>query len=163
MPDMNTLFRKQSVQKVATPEKLDDYIHITNPSVWLTLGAVAVVVACALVWGVVGSIPTVLTKTFTQSGGALVSYFTPEEAALLKIGMPADVGGTPGTVTDIGATPLSYEEAAARLPGDYAAHALGLTQWNVPVTVSGMAEGEGAFVDVRIVTDSVRPIDFLMN
>ena len=164
MPDTNPLFRQQSVQKAATPEKLDDYIRVTNPSVWLMLGAVAVLVACALVWSVVGSIPTVLTKPFTESGGALVSYFTPDEAALLKVGMPADVGGTFGKVTEIGATPLSYAEAAALLPGDYAAHALGLSEWNVPVKVSGTSEaGQGAFVDVRIVTGSVRPIDFLMN
>ena len=83
---------------------------------------------------------------------------------MLKIGMPATVGGKPGTVSEIGATPLSYAEAAAQLPGDYAAHLLGLSEWNVPVTVSCEVEAEqGAFVDVRIVTDSVRPIDFLIN
>lgn len=164
MPDTNPLFREESIQKNASPEKLDDYIRVTNPSVWLILGAVAVLVACALVWSVAGSIPTTLTKPFTPDGGKLVSFFTPDEASMLKIGMPATVGGKPAAVSEIGATPLSYAEAAAQLPGDYAAHLLGLSEWNVPVTVScEVAAEQGAFVDVRIVTDSVRPIDFLIN
>lgn len=159
-----SLFREKSIRKNASPEKLDDYIHVTNPSIWLLLGAVAVLVASLLVWGVAGSIPTVLTKPFTASGGKLVSFFTPDEASLLKTGMPVDVGGTPGTVSEIGATPLSYAEAAEQLPGDYAAHHLGLSEWNVPVTVScTVTAGRGTFVDVRIVTESVRPIDFLIN
>jgi hypothetical protein len=164
VPDTNPLFREQSVQKIASPEKLDDYIRVTNPSVWLMLGAVAVLLACTLVWGVVGAIPTTLTKPFTQIDGALVSYFSPEDAAMLKTGMRVDAGGTPGTVTGIGETPLSYAEAAGRLTGDYAAHHLGLSEWNVPVTVScPAAVPQGQFVDVRIVTESVRPIDFLIN
>mgnify|MGYP006940531859 CR=1 FL=1 len=164
MPDTNNLFREKSIQKIATPDKLDEYIRVTNPSVWLMLGAVALLVICALVWSIVGSIPTALTKPFVSSGGALVSYFAPDEAALLKTGMPVDVNGTPGTVSGIGATPLSKAEASAQLKGDYEAHYLGLSDWNVPVTVSCSKQfDQGAFVDVRIVTESVRPIDFLMN
>jgi hypothetical protein len=158
------LFREKNIRKNASPDKLDDYIHVTNPSIWLLLGAVAVLVACLIVWGVAGSIPTVLTKPFTVSGGKLVSFFTPEEASLLKTGMSVDVGGAPGTVSEIGETPLSYAEAAEQLPADYAAHRLGLSEWNVPVTITcAIKAGQGTFVDVRIVTESVRPIDFLIN
>ena len=164
MPENQELFRKQSVQKMASPDKLDDYISVTNPSVWLVLGAVAVLLVCTFIWSMAGSIPTTLTKLFTASGGELVSYVTTKEAAMLKIGMAVDVDGTPGTVSAIGTTPLSYDEAAAQLPGDYAAHVMELSTWNIPVTISSQKKvAQGAFVDVSIVTESVRPIDFLIN
>jgi hypothetical protein len=164
MPETQKMFREQSVRKMVSPDKLDDYIHVTNPSVWLILGAVGVLLICAFVWSVEGSIPTTLTKLFTADGGELVSYLSTDEASLVKIGMTVDVDGTSGTISAVGTTPLSYEEAAAQLPGDYAAHVMELSQWNIPVTVSSAKEiADGAFVDVSIVTESVRPIDFLIN
>ena len=164
MAERNTLFREKSIQKIASPDKLDDYIRVTNPSVWLMLGTVAILLASALVWGVFGSIPTTLTRPFLSDGGELTAYFPPDEASLLKTGTPVDVDGKPGTVSEIGATPLSHAEAALRLSGDYEAHYIGLSEWNVPVTVSCAEKfDQGAFVNVRIVTESVRPIDFLIN
>lgn len=164
MPESPKMFREQSVQKMVSPDKLDDYIRVTNPSVWLVLGAVAVLLICTLIWSVAGSIPTKLTKLFTNNGGELVSYVSTKEAAMLKIGMAVDVNGTPGTVSAIGTTPLSYSEAADQLPGDYAAHVMELSSWNIPVTISTHKDvPKGAFVDVTIQTESIRPIDFLIN
>ena len=40
------LFRKKSVERVSSPEQLNDYIRVANPSLWLVLGAVIVL----LVW-----------------------------------------------------------------------------------------------------------------
>ena len=120
--------------------------------------------ACALAWGVFGAVQTSLTRPFVSSNGLLVAFFTPGEAASLAVGMPVDVGGTPGTVREIDAAPLSRAEAAAQLSGDYAAFTMGLSEWNVRVVVASEAKvQEGAFSEVRITTDSMRPIDFLTN
>ncbi len=158
------IFREQSVQKMASPDKLDDYIHVTNPSVWMVLGAVGILLICAFIWSISGSIPTTITKLFIANGGELVSYVSTTEAAKVKIGMSVDVSGTPGTISAIGTSPLSYDEATEQLPGDYAAHVMELSQWNVPITVTSAKDvADGAFIDVSIVTESVRPIDFLLN
>ena len=50
------LFRKKSIEKVSTPEQLNDYIRVTTPSVWVVLIATALLLAGMLVWGVFGSI-----------------------------------------------------------------------------------------------------------
>ena len=36
------LFRKESVDHIASPEELHDYMHVTNPRLWMLLSAVAV-------------------------------------------------------------------------------------------------------------------------
>lgn len=36
------IFRKQSVDKLSSPEQLNDYIKVTSPSVWIFLSAIIV-------------------------------------------------------------------------------------------------------------------------
>ncbi len=52
----NGIFRQKSIDKVSSPEKLDDYIKVTTPSVWLTLAAIVILLIGALVWGVTGEL-----------------------------------------------------------------------------------------------------------
>ncbi len=52
----NGLFRKKNMDKVASPEKLDDYIKVTKPSVWITLIAIILLLAGVIVWGIFGRV-----------------------------------------------------------------------------------------------------------
>lgn len=51
---MSDLFRKKSIEKVTSPEQLNDYIRVSNPGVWTVLAAVVILLAGACVWGVFG-------------------------------------------------------------------------------------------------------------
>ena len=48
------IFRKSSIDRVASPDQLNDYIRVSNPSVWMMLAAVVVLLAGVCVWGVFG-------------------------------------------------------------------------------------------------------------
>lgn len=52
----NSIFRQESIDKVSSPEKLDDYIRVTTPSVWLTLIAIILLLTGALIWGIFGEV-----------------------------------------------------------------------------------------------------------
>jgi len=47
----NSIFRKTSLERISSPERLNDYIKVSNPSVWIILAAIAVLLAAAVVWG----------------------------------------------------------------------------------------------------------------
>ena len=49
------IFREKSMERVSSPEVLDDYVRVTTPSVWIVLIALAVLLAGALVWLTIGS------------------------------------------------------------------------------------------------------------
>ena len=53
---MNGIFRQKSIDKVSSPEKLDNYLRVTTPSVWITLAAILVLLIGALVWGIFGEL-----------------------------------------------------------------------------------------------------------
>ncbi|MBQ7678765.1 MAG: hypothetical protein IJT34_02835 [Butyrivibrio sp.] len=50
------IFREKSMERVSSPEQLNDYIRVTTPSVWLILIAVLFLLAGVLVWAVFGRI-----------------------------------------------------------------------------------------------------------
>ncbi len=52
----NGLFRKKSIDRVSSPEKLDDYIRVTTPSVWIALAAMILLLVGAFIWGVFGEV-----------------------------------------------------------------------------------------------------------
>lgn len=53
---MNSIFRQKSIDKVSSPEKLDDYIKVTTPSVWIALMAMILLLVGAIVWGFFGEL-----------------------------------------------------------------------------------------------------------
>jgi hypothetical protein len=46
------IFRKQSIDRISSPEQLNDYIKVSNPSIWIILTAVIVLLAAVLVWSI---------------------------------------------------------------------------------------------------------------
>ncbi|HPU02232.1 MAG TPA: biotin/lipoyl-binding protein [Bacillota bacterium] len=65
------LFRKSTLERVATPERLNEYIKITHPGVWIILLACLALLSAVGFWAFYGSIPdTVRAKgiIFPQHG-----------------------------------------------------------------------------------------------
>ena len=57
--DMNKqIFRKKSVDRMSSPEQLNDYIKVTNPGVWMALAAIVILLIGVCVWGVFGTLET---------------------------------------------------------------------------------------------------------
>ena len=53
---MANLFREKSMERVSSPEELNDYIKVTTPSVWLVLSVAVLLLVGALVWGTLGTV-----------------------------------------------------------------------------------------------------------
>lgn len=52
------IFRQVALERLASPEQLDQLITVTNPMGWLALLAIGGLLASATLWGIYGSIPT---------------------------------------------------------------------------------------------------------
>ena len=53
---MSEIFRKKSMDRVSSPEQLNDYIRVTTPSVWLVLLAVIILLVGMLTWSIFGTV-----------------------------------------------------------------------------------------------------------
>lgn len=57
------IFREQSLEKLSSPDRLDEMLRIVNPPTWILLGAVGVGMALVLAWGILGRIPASVDGT----------------------------------------------------------------------------------------------------
>lgn len=53
---MANIFREKSMERVSSPEQLNDYIRVTTPSVWLVLAAIILLLVGMLAWSVFGTV-----------------------------------------------------------------------------------------------------------
>ena len=51
-----SIFRQKSIDRVSSPEQLNDYIRVTTPTVWLVLLALVILLLGMLAWSVFGTV-----------------------------------------------------------------------------------------------------------
>ncbi|MFO7717174.1 MAG: hypothetical protein R6Y91_01230, partial [Desulfohalobium sp.] len=61
MANGKKLFRNVSLERLSSPEQLDQVLQVTTPKGWLALLTLAGMIAIALIWGIFGSLPTKVT------------------------------------------------------------------------------------------------------
>jgi HlyD family secretion protein len=68
-----SVFRKVSLDRLASPEQLDQLMQVTTPKGWAALLALSVLLLTAIVWGFVGRIPETVhgQGILVKSGGVL--------------------------------------------------------------------------------------------
>ena len=138
MPE-KLIFRKEAVKRISTPDELTDYLHVTNPSVWIILSVVIVLLVGVFAWSTVGMLEsTVDVNAYVQDGIARVNAVgkTPAE---FKEGMILRLEGQESTIERIERNEYGW-----------------LTGYSAVALPDGTYNGS-------IVTDSVKPISFLME
>lgn len=65
-----TIFREKSLERISSPDKINDYIKTTTPGIWIVLIAVLLILAGAIVWSVFGRIARPLPSD-PPSGGRM--------------------------------------------------------------------------------------------
>ena len=104
------IFRKKSVEKVSSPEQLNDYIRISNPSVWMTLAAIIILLAGVCVWGVLGRLETKVSAAALAESGSVVCYVKEADAEKVEGGMTVRIGENEFTVQSVSAAPVAVEQ-----------------------------------------------------
>lgn len=155
------LFRKESIDRVSSPERLNDRIRVTSCGVWLILGSIILILAGILVWGIFGRLNTTLPVGAITEGGKTVCFV--KEADLDKIGVgmtvTADNGNT--TVEAIALQPIQVDDAFP----EYLRYIGGLSkgEWVYAVTLKDPLGDGGSIFRADIVTESIAPIKFVVN
>ena len=53
---MASIFREKSMERINSPEEMNDYIKVASPGVWLVLVAIIFLLVGVVVWGVFGTV-----------------------------------------------------------------------------------------------------------
>lgn len=96
-----SVFREKSMEKVKSPDNLNEYIRVANPGVWVLLAAVIALLIGMCIWGIFGQLRTEIRADVRVENGAVTCFLPEESAASVRPGMPAAIEGIAGTVTEV--------------------------------------------------------------
>ena len=129
------IFRKESIERISSPEQLNDYLRATKPGAWIMLSVVILLIGAFIAWASTGQLETTVSgKAVVASGNACISAMSEKE---LSAGMKVRMGESEFTLSSV-----DWDEYGRQIA--YA-----------PVTLS-----DGNY-DVEIVVESISPIEFL--
>ena len=142
------IFRKKSLDKMKSPEELNDIIKVANPSVWILILGTMLILIGACIWGIFGTVDTTLAAVAAVSDGT-ASFF-----------VSAD--------TDIASVP---ETVIASLNGEEVTFARGAFSGKEQPTMgdgtlfigSVSTELPSGVYPATITTERIHPVTFIMN
>ena len=102
----NQLFRQKSLDQISSPEQLHDYLHVTNPTIWLVYLAIILLVLGYLLWSSFAATDSFAVATADVSDGVMViRLHDPQMADSVKNGMKVLVSDTSVKISSVGHDP----------------------------------------------------------
>lgn len=158
------LYRRSSLEKLVSPDSLDEYIKIERPHTWLTLTAVFVLIAALAVWMGASRLKTTVGVSGIAYEGKVYAWIAPENAQKLKEGMKAEIKNRKiGEIEKVSEEPVSREDAGGSFVSDYF-RAAQLSDWNTALVIETDGEfSDGETLKLQIVTQELNPLEFLTD
>ena len=165
MADQPNIFNKRATEKLRNPDDLDKYVRITHPSVWMVLGACAILIVGLLIWGVFGAVTTSVSGMGVVVNGEAVCYLDAEDATKVDEGDTAVVDGVQMKVAAVSTVPMSREEVDRELQSDYLLSALMNSDWAYKVVFEGDTSDmtQDVPVDMSITVERIAPISLILG
>jgi HlyD family secretion protein len=81
------IFRKAALDRLSSPEQLDQVAGLTSPAGWIALAALGALVLAGLVWSVVGVVPSWVSGRgiLVSQGGHLFDAKAPSDGSLVTL------------------------------------------------------------------------------
>lgn len=154
-----TIFREKAVERMSSPDQLNDYVKLSDPGMWFLLAAIVVVLAGACIFGAVGHIDSTVPGVGICVDGKMTAWVKREYGDSLQQELKVKVGGNVYDARMTAAKPVE-------IPADADSYALYLGgmepgQWVYEVTVDGVFD-DGAY-DAQVITEQISPLAFLFG
>ncbi|HEY9619164.1 MAG TPA: hypothetical protein V6C78_02290 [Crinalium sp.] len=123
-----SIFRKESLERLSSPEQLDQLMQVVRPRSWIPLASLGALVGVALLWSIFGRIPITATGKGilvhpNASSDELVGvvYFDSDQAGMIQPGtemvlipdaIASQAGGAQAYVESVSQPPITTLEAA---------------------------------------------------
>ena len=139
------IFRNKSVERISSPEQLQDYMRVTTPGVWMVLTAVILLLAGMIISSAVVTMEsTIKEQAVVEEDGTILQIALPmAQKELVEPGMLVRVANREARIDMI-----------FQLEGE--------VQVLAELTKEGDKLSAGTY-DVEIVTETVTPISLLFN
>ena len=146
--EKKSIFRKQALSRVSSPEELDKYLVVTGPGIWFTMIAIVVLLCGFIVWMSLGHLYTT-EKMYVQvdPDGSAKCYVSSEMAETILNAKTVKIGEKEYAIKDVGFTEVVTESGQAAKP--------------LMIETNGELSAGTYLGEVEI--EKVNPIKFIIN
>ena len=102
MENNKKIFSEQSLEKMSAPEQFTDYLRITNPSTWLVILAMILLLAALIVWSNAGHLETSEKVIAVVSEGTANVIITDQSRGQVKNGMIMRINSEEYRISSVG-------------------------------------------------------------
>lgn len=154
----NSVFRQKSIDKINSPESLNDYVKVTSPSVWIVLVGTVLLLLGALVFSAYGKIDTNVNVAVCVMNGKTTAYIDEADIESIALDMKVRVDGSECSIKSIAEKPIKASEV-----DEYVLHKadMELSQWVFPVIIDGTLK-DGAYIGT-VTVERISPISYIFN
>lgn len=154
-----TVFREKSIERLSSPDQLNDYVRLSDPGIWFILAAIVVILTGACVFGVVGHIDSTVPGVGIVKEGKMVCLVKKEYGNRFKDGMKAKIDGSEYKVSLRSDKPVTVWDTT----DSYALYVGNMQpgEWVYEIDVNG--EFTDGNYEVDLITDEVSPLSFLFG
>lgn len=160
MEKQETIFRQKSVERVSSPEQLDNYLKVTSPSVWLILIGIIIILAGFIAWGAFGRLETYVSAGCVVEDGVGYCYIKEEEGLRINKGMNIKIPSK-----DVSFQITGVETQGIQIPDAYSylQHLIGVDSSDYVYCATGLCNIDNGYYPGKVETDSVSPLEFILN
>ena len=154
-----SIFREKSLERVKSPESLNDYIKVSNPGVWMLMVAVIVLLLGFCAWGIFGKLESTEKGVAISDGNETCILVSEEIIGKIQNGQVIRIEGVNLTVREVSNQPIVIDDSIS----EYAKHLGEFSEgeWVFAVYANETIP-EGMNV-AEIVTESISPMSFIFN
>lgn len=157
----DSLFRKKSLDRISSPDQLNDYIKVSNPSIWLIIGALLILATSFSVWSFNGNITSEVSCTgaFQSSHSnidtinSVVCYVDANYSSKIADGMPVRIydrakpmsAYIEGKVVKVSSVPVCQADILGTYSSEFVADSILEAEYGVQVLIKVSKTADGSF------------------
>lgn len=153
-----SIFRKKNIDRINSPDQLNDYVKVVTPPVWLILIGVIVLALGFIVWASLGRIDTIISTVAVSNNGQIVCYVGDSDIDRLDGGEEIMIDGEVYSIESIPSKPVS-----ANAIDEYALYKASLSYERFIYEVKCNGSLPDGLYDASIVVEKTSIISFLLD
>ena len=150
---------KNTEGKIDSPDKLEAYLHVTKPVMWVVFGGVLTFVAALIVWASLSSLDIkVKCQGFVENG--IVSFYVSGiKSERVKTGQPIRIGNEHSTIDKV----IDINDELDAASGEDSDEKSENNDSDKMIVATAHVNQDNGVYEVEVDTGSVSPIYFLFN
>ncbi len=152
------LFREKSLEQFTSPEQLNDYIRVTNPSLTIALVGVIFLLAGLLVWGFLGNIDAYAKVTARVSNGKISAYVSSADATQLTAESVISINNNVYPIHSYSTAMAARDALSEKELADF-----GLSGDSLVVAVNAEGNLTDGYYSGSVIMRHLKPIDLLIE